>query len=177
MTEPTELEILKRKADTLGIKYSPNIGLATLIKKVGNEIEDAKPASVAEVSEATKVLQERERIRKNASELIRVIVNCHNPNKQQLEGEIIAAGNTLTGTIKKYIPFNNTEGWHVPRIILNVMRERKCQIFVNSTDTKGRAVKKSKLINEFTITELTKLTDKEIEKLAQRQKVSRSLDS
>ena len=45
-----ELELLKQRADTLGIKYSPNIGVDTLKQKIEDKLAGDKP-SEPEVAE------------------------------------------------------------------------------------------------------------------------------
>lgn len=106
---------------------------------------------------------------KNANKLVRVRINCMNPNKRDWSGEIITVANAVVGTFRKYIPFNNTEGYHVPQIILQAIRERQCQIFVNGTNTQGQRIKRPTLINEFAVEVLEPLTVNELKELAQRQ--------
>ena len=99
-----------------------------------------------------------------------------NPAKKELEGEIFTTGNNLIGTVSKYVPFNADAGWHVPSILLDMLRERQCQIFVNEkTGPGGATVRKGKSIREFAIEVLDPLTAEEIHDLAQRQAMSQSV--
>lgn len=118
--------------------------------------------------------QRKMRLKKHASELIRINVTCMNPNKKEWEGEIIGAGNNTVGSLTKFIPFG--KDWHVPRIIYNVIRDRMCQVFVTNTDSKGNKVRQGKLIKEFAIDVLDPLTSEELHDLAERQAISRSID-
>jgi len=121
--------------------------------------------------------QTRLRLKRHANELIRIRVTCMNPAKKEWEGEIIGAGNNLVGTVTKYIPFGNDEGWHVARILYNVIRDRVCQIFVTTTDKKsGQKVRTSKMIKEFGIEVLDPLTEADIAELKARQAATRSID-
>jgi hypothetical protein len=106
---------------------------------------------------------------KDANKLVRVRINCMNPNKRDWEGEIITVANAVVGTFRKFIPFNNTEGYHVPQIILQAIRERQCQIFVNGTNAQGQRSKRPTLINEFAVEVMPPLTTNELKELAQRQ--------
>lgn len=127
--------------------------------------------------EGETVGQKRVRQKRHANELIRVRVTCMNPAKKEWEGEIIAAGNNLVGTISKYIPFGNDEGWHIPRIMYNVIRDRMAQIFITVTDPRTKQkVRKGKQIKEFAIEVLEPLTTEELKELAARQAASRSID-
>jgi len=157
-----EIDALKNRADTLGITYHPNIGVDKLRDKVAAALEPKAAPTKAAVKETEG--EKKYRIKRVATELIRVRVTCMNPNKREWTGEIFSVGNKYTGTIKKMVPFGVE--WHVPRIILNMIQDRKCQIFVTQRDGKGL---KGKLIKEFSVEVLPNLTSKEMKDLAQRQ--------
>jgi len=182
-----ELTTLKARADMMGIAYHPSIGLAKLKEKVNgileestaeesnivNSLSSGDPGYITHAEYKRKMLATR---KKRAGSLIRINVSCMNPNKKEWEGEIISVGSAKLGTFKKYIPFNTTEGWHVPYIIYEAMKERKCSIFQTVKDHLGNKVRKAKLINEFTIEILPSLDKDELKALAQRQAVSGSID-
>lgn len=145
-----------------------------------NDVQATEPVSdysVAEISNGyaardTGTLskaQLRNEAIKDANKLVRVRINCMNPNKRDWQGEIITVANAVVGTFRKFIPFNNTEGYHVPQIILQAIRERQCQIFVNGTNSQGQRIKRPTLINEFAVEVLPPLTANELKELAQRQ--------
>lgn len=176
---PTELEVLKGRATLMGIKFHPNIGVDKLRTLVEDKLAD-KPAEdvaapVVEAGEESKE-QKRMRLLKEANALVRVRVACMNPIKKEWAGETFCVSNSVVGTIKKFVPFNNEEGWHVPKFILDVMRERQCQIFVTAIGKDGAKLRKSKLIKEFNIEVLPALTQEELKDLAQRQALNQSID-
>lgn len=113
--------------------------------------------------------QKRQRLRMQANELVRIRVACMNPTKKDWAGEIFTTGNSAVGTLRKFVPFNSEEGWYVPRMILQVMQERQCQIFVNGKSKNGIKIREPKLIKEFAIEILPDLTESEIKELARRQ--------
>lgn len=113
--------------------------------------------------------QKRQRLRMQANELVRIRVACMNPTKKDWAGEIFTTGNGAVGTLRKFVPFNAEEGWYVPRMILQVMQDRQCQIFVNGKSKNGIKIRESKLIKEFAIEILPDLTPEEIRELARRQ--------
>lgn len=106
---------------------------------------------------------------KDANRLVRVRITCMNPNKRDWAGEIFTISNSLVGTFKKYVPFNASEGYHVPNIIYQAILERKCQVFVTGTDSRGQRVKRAASIQEFGVEVLPSLTPEELKSLAQRQ--------
>lgn len=171
-----ELDALKARADILGIKYHPAIGLDKLSAKVTAALE-AKESEVEEntVAAKPKVVankdltesQKRKKIREEATKLQRVRIACMNPNKREWQGETFSVGNSLLGQIKKYVPYD-TE-WHVPQIILNAIKERTCQVFTTTTGPRGQKTRTGKLTTEFAIEHLPPLTGKELHDLAQRQ--------
>lgn len=127
--------------------------------------------------EGESVAQKRMRLKRHANELIRIRVTCMNPAKKEWEGEIIGAGNNLVGTLSKYVPFGAEDGWHVPRIMYNVLRDRQAQIFITVTDPISKQkVRKGKLIKEFAIEVLEPLTSDELAELAARQAATRAID-
>ena len=180
-----ELATLKARADMLGIPYHPSIGVEKLKAKIeaklndtADEAADEDPVKAPEVVVAPVETegQKRQRLRKQAAELVRIRVTCMNPAKREWEGEIITAGNSAVGTFKKYIPFNADEGWHVPRIIYNQLVERECQVFVTTKDGRGNSVRRGKSIKEFAIEVLPQLTQEELDELARRQAMAKSID-
>lgn len=175
--QESELDALKSRAATMGITFHPNIGLDTLRAKVQKALEGADdkdadsesvPATAAVKAPAGETIAQRNyRIKQLATELIRVEVTCMNPQKKEWEGEIFTASNSAIGTVKLMVPFNTP--WHVPRIIVTMMEERRCQVFYTVKDSKGNKTRRGKLITEFAINKLPKLTDAQIKELAQRQ--------
>lgn len=184
-----KLEALKTEAKQLGISFHPSIGESALQEKIdavlnpkvpdGTEVtEEATGADLELTTEeiiagyqATKLDglsegQKRSLAIKEANRLVRIRITCMNPNKKDSKGEIISVSNSLVGTFKKMIPFNLDEGYHVPHIIFQALKERMCQIWVNSPDGKN---KRAQLIREFAIEVLDPLTDNELKELAQRQ--------
>ena len=116
--------------------------------------------------------QRRVRLRKESLRLVRVRITNMNPLKGNLKGEILTVGNATIGTVKKFIPFNAEQGWHVPQILLTQLRNRK---YMTHYEIKigNKKIKKHKLVPEFAIEELPPLTATEIKELAQRQIISK----
>jgi len=174
---PDELAALKARANLLGVKYHPSISLEKLRDKVNASIATPEPEVVDPpvVVEET-VNQRRYRKKQEANELVRIRVTCMNPAKKEWEGELFTAGNSLVGSFTKFVPFNVEDGWHVPKIIYNQMVQRQCQIFTSIRDARGNTSRKGKLIKEFSIEVMPKLTPTELQELAQRQAMAKTID-
>jgi uncharacterized protein YdcH (DUF465 family) len=180
MSPKEELEMLKAKADLMGITYHPSIGAEKLREKIRAKLDDEPEAAEAEPEVVAKepvetAKQKRARLMDELSKLVRVRVTCMNPAKKEWEGEIISAGNSII-SFTKYVPFNADDGWHVPNFIYQVMKDRECQVFTTVTDGRGNKSRKGKLIKEFAIEVLPPLTQEELHELAQRQAMSKSID-
>lgn len=209
-----ELATLKQRADLMGLKYHPSIGVEALREKVAEKLREdtgqtpaqgaaqantapvqaltdtsgaaqgAAPAAAPKapekakeaVPEAETETQKRIRLKKAAMKLVRIRITCMNPNKAEWEGEIFTVGNATVPTTTKYVPFNADEGWHVPHIIFEQIKARKCQVFTTKKDHMGRAKRTGKLINEFAIEVLDPLTREELAELAARQAATGAID-
>lgn len=165
-----ELTVLKRQADIMGVRYHPSIGVEALRAKLEEaraktENEDrAKNAAVNQLKSAE--AEKLKRIRA-ARELVRVRITCMNPLKKEYEGEIFSVGNSEIPTITKFVQFERE--YHVPRIMLNMIRNRKYQTFFEERTPNGGKVKRGKLVREYAIEELPPLTATELQELKQRQ--------
>jgi hypothetical protein len=177
---PTELDALKKRATLLNIRFHPSIGLAKLRVLVDGALKDEpekeEKEPKKELSAKSKETAARIKSVKDASKLVRIRVACMNPAKKEWPGELFTVSNSVVGTHRKFVPFNNEEGWHVPAFILSVMRERQCQIFVTQVGKDGAKLRKGKLIREFNIEVLPELSLKELEELAQRQALGQTID-
>ena len=176
----TELENLKSRAEKLGVKFHPSISAEKLREKikaaqsegeggVGEQPEVKSAINTVEESPAAKKL----RLKREGLKLVRVRITCMNPNKKEWEGEIFTVSNNAVGTVKRYVPYNAEDGWHIEQILLNQLRERQCQIFTTDKDSRGNKIRKGKLIREFAIEVLDPLTEEERHELAQRQAMAK----
>jgi hypothetical protein len=193
-----ELESMKTKADLLGVKYHPAIGADALREKIkaheaaadqaaaaaeantgpGPVMGSTPPAPAAVVVSAVEAQRARLRnLRDEATKLVRIRLSCLNPAKKEWSGEIITAGNSVLGSFKKFVPFSGAdEGYHVPFIIYQVLKDRQCPLFYTEKSKNGVNMRKSKMIREFAIEILDQLTPDELHDLAQRQAMAKSID-
>ena len=137
-------------------------------------IPDASTATAADApynlqtGAAETIGQKRNRVRKNATRLVRFRLTCMNPNKKGWSIQQFAVGNRSVGTIKRYIPFN-APAWHCEEMLLRSIQERKFIDFYEVKDRKGRPYKKHRLVKEFAIEILPPLTEQEIIDLKAQQ--------
>jgi len=104
--------------------------------------------------------------------LKRIIVT---PNDPELSGHaglvftVLISGVNNGKAIKKYVPFNNEEGWHVPNVIVNQIANADMQKFKSVKAPNGDTVLQPYQAKKFNVQVLPDLTQKEIDKLAASQ--------
>jgi hypothetical protein len=113
----------------------------------------------------------------DAMKLVRVIVRPNDPLKLESRGEIFSFGNSVINggkVVKKYVPFNNEEGWHIPNIIYQNILAAECQIFKKTTRN-GQEIMVPTKIKAYNVDKMTPLTQEEVDKIAIRQKATSSV--
>lgn len=194
MTEEIEVKVdelteLKKRADLLGIEYHPKISVDKLRARIKAQLEDTAYVDVPdddEVIAATSAKRElkfkpetqaeiADRLRKEAQRLVRVRITCMNPNKKDWDGDVFTVSNSVVGTLRKYVPFNAEDGWHIPTMMLDFLRDKQfVQHYVEKKN--GQEINRHKLVKEFAIEVLDPLTQEELKELAQRQAMARNVD-
>ena len=197
------LKHIRQQADGLGVTYHHKAGIAKIQAAIEAHLDEAQHGSdpvepvkeqpvplvtsvvtelsekqqrlldtpVVPMSEKQYRLNARIENKRKVSSLIHCKVVCMNPNKREWAGEILSVGSAKLGTWKRYVPFN-TE-WHVPKILFDMMKEKKCTIFQAGKNERGHPTKKSVLINEYNIEVLDPLTKEELEKLRIKQAMAK----
>ena len=191
-TESTEtttetLKDLKAQADLLGIPYPANANAKKMVELLDDykkkyEEEDTQTTSTSDTSHISPRTDKIGNIMDEATKLIRVRITVNNPSKQNREGEIISAGNTLIGFVSKFIPYQPAfyeNGYHIPKIILDVMRDMKHARFPKKKDRLNVTLddySNVRMVPDFTIEELPPLTEEELKALAEYQQANRTVE-
>jgi hypothetical protein len=113
----------------------------------------------------------------HAMKLIRVIVRSNDPLKRESAGEIFTVGNKTINdgkSVKKYIPYNNEDGWHIPNMLYDHLKAAETQIFAKVTRN-GQDFMEPKNIKAFNIEVLPPLTEEERQTLEVKQKATGSV--
>ena len=203
--QPTELQLLKQRADAMGITYSNNIGVDALKKKINDKMEgtevnevtkpqDSQPNPLAQTSEKevqgndnvaaqpqeAKPVSLRDHLLKDAMKLVRIRISCMDPKKADLPGEFFTVANEYIGTVRKYVPFGEATdaGYHVPNCIYEMLKERQfLQITTKRHPVTGQIEVKNRYMKEFAIEVLPQLTPEELADLAADQRATGRLGS
>ncbi len=174
--EPTKEELMA-EAKSLGLAPHPATGWKKLQEMINAELSKGEPSkekSVNKVQTETKV-ERMSRLRNEQRKMIRVVVHCNNDNKKEWTGQIETVI-CAAGTLKRFVPFDNENGWHVEQGLLDTMLNRTCQKFKNHKLKNGQESKVSYTVKEFNIEILPPLTEKELKNLAADQSARGSID-
>ena len=184
-TAPDELTLLKERADLMKIQYHPSIGVEKLRSKI-NEVLSLEETEKTEKtvhtiakpkpSEADIKRMYHTRLRKEANKLVRIRLTCMNPTKKNWPGEVLTVSNAVIGTVKKYVPFNAEDGYHVPYVIYEMLKSRRYPQYSTVKLSNGMQKRTSKLVKEFSIELLTPLNAEQLKDLAERQAMNHSID-
>ena len=177
LSEEEVLDLLKQKADVMGIKYGSRIGVDTLKAKIQARLNDEPEEEDSEPEKAEVVLTKAEReaqIRKEMYEknmrLVRLRISNLNPAKKELQGEIFTVANKYLGTVKKFIPYGEAseEGYHVPYCLYLQLKSRKF-LQVRTRTVNGQIHVDQRWVPEFALEVLPQLTTKELNQLRNAQ--------
>lgn len=179
--EEQELNLLKQRADVMGIAYKGNIGIVALKAKIdaaqGGDPEEDEGVSTDNMSESEYEQHMRDEMKRTKLRLIRCRVSNLNPAKNDVRGEIITVANKYLGTVRKFIPFGEQTdgGYHIPQVLVDELNTRKFQQ-VKTKRVKGQLVNESRMVKEFAIEVMPPLTEDELRQLGDRQAAASRLE-
>lgn len=173
-----EFDLLKSRANKLGIKFSPNIGLDTLREKVNEKLSANKKEEQENLKDNSPAAI-RKRLYKEQMRLIRCRITNLNPAKKDLKGEIFTVANEYLGTIKKFVPYDEAgNAYHLPFILFNELKNKKFvqrQLITDPKTKEQRII--SKWVPEFNLEVLEPLTKEQLAKLASSQRAHNAIDT
>jgi hypothetical protein len=172
MSEEAVSNPLREQADKLGIKYSPNIGDATLQERVNQAIQE-KAAEPKKVSSKETEGSKKARKRKEANRLVRVRVTCFDPTMKKKAGTYIMGSNSTVGTIRKFIQFNKP--WFMPQLLVNIMRESMYQAWIPGKTKYGITQMISSIEPRYNVVDMPAMSTKEITDLRTQQALADNL--
>ena len=174
-----EAEEIRVELKALGVKVHHKTGIdnlrETLRKAMEGELESVTleeelPPNVREISaeEHVKRLTKEQR----AMRMQRIVVSPNDPLMSAYNGLIFTVGSSAVNNgkmVKKYVPFNNDDGWHVPQIIIDQISHAEMQKFKQVTMPNGDKALQPYITKKFNVQILPPLTKPEMEILAAAQ--------
>ncbi|MDR5839318.1 hypothetical protein [Caballeronia sp. LZ034LL] len=191
-SQPTELQLLKDRAKLMGIPFSNNISIETLKAKIDEKMSgkqepevqaaQANPLAGEMASEDGKPVKRktlRQHLYDENMKLVRVRIQCLDPKKANLPGEVLTVANEYIGNVKKFIPYGEATdgGYHIPMILYKTLEARR---FLNIRTVRDKRTGATRPVTswnkEFAIEVLPPLTAKELHQLATAQIAAGSVD-
>lgn len=167
---------------TLGMQIHPNTSLDNMLNMV-NMALIYKNHAAEEVTEKLVLgvdATNRAAVRKEAQKRIRVKVVNMDPTKKNHTAELFTFSNDSVGTIKQVVPLDSPVGFHIPQVLLEVIRERKYRI---TKYRKGRGIRGqeedipySVELPSFSVEVLPPLSAAELDNIKQRQLAQAKID-
>ena len=168
--EKSERDLLKDKADLLGISYAGNIStekLRELVNKANEPLEVTEPkqekASANTTNEVDPVA-----IRLELTKKVRVLITCNDPLMKDYDTTPYYSFSNSTLTLPSITVPLGVE-WHIPNAYVGMLQAMECKIPVKSKDEKGRPITIRRTVKKYNVNVLPPLTAKELEELKQAQ--------
>jgi hypothetical protein len=171
--------LLRENGKTLGITFAPNEGIPSMRQKLmdAKALFSEEPETEAQKNAPASEREERRKLKLENTKLVRVQIACLNPAKSDLPGEIFTVHSDITGTVKKFVPYNEAgESYHLPFILLKFLKRKK-YLQIKDPPKGSRQSQTTKLVPEFAITPLEQLTPAELRELARAQGAAEASDN
>lgn len=175
---PSPLEQMRTKAEGFGVSWTEADTIESLKEKIklAQAPKVAEPAMTAAQSKAAFDQQMRQQIYTDNMFMVRVRITNMNPAKADLPGEIFTVSNKYLGTVRRFIPYGEMEeGWHVPKVILDMLQEKTFSQLKVVKGANGQLLPQTKAVKEFAIEILPPLTEEELRILANKQAAAQGL--
>jgi hypothetical protein len=190
---------VRQQADEIGVKWHHKHKIETIQKNINSFLESSNPTletvlempskeqpvrprtpqeerwlatQIIPVTEANYKAEQRRLDKRKCAQLVHCKIHCNNPDKRNWNGEFISVGSAKLGTFKKYVPFDG-KPYHLPKIIYDMLVEKKCTIMQKGTDDRGVKATIPSQIKEFNIEVLEPLTLEELDDLRVQQALAK----
>ena len=151
--DKTERDLLKEKADLLGIEYAGNISTEKLRELV---------------NKANEPLDDLVKIRLALTNKVRVLITCNDPLMKEYDTTPYYSFSNSAITLPSITIPLGVE-WHIPNAYVGMLQAMECKLPVKSKDEKGRPITVRRTIKKYNVNVLPPLTAKELEELKQAQ--------
>lgn len=175
--EEMSLEDVKTELESHGVKLHHKTGEAKYretLEAVLSGTYNATPVEKTVEVQQPKAEKVEELTREQkAMRLVRVIVSPNDPVRSGFPGHIFTVCSSKLNrgrAIKKYVPFNNEEGWHIPHIIYEQIKSAQMQKFKPVKMANGETTMQPYLTRMYNVEVLPPLNQHELDALASAQK-------
>ncbi len=173
------------ESDDAPVEVQPE--LSTVVPGVNTGYEAADPTQLANLTDVAQIKataapkNARQQLIAEATKLVRLRITNLDPKKKDWPGEIFTVANDYIGTIRKYVPYGEKtdQGYHVPHVIYEMLRDRKYLHIRTYRDPKNpeQIKKEERWVKEFSLEVMDQLTPAELADLKKAQQASGRLDA
>lgn len=164
----SERDLLKEKADLLGIEYAGNISTDKLRELVNKVNEPSEVITSIKTGTVEPEVDELTKIRLDLSQKIRVLVTCNDPLMKDYDTTPYYSFSNSSITLPTITVPLGVE-WHIPKAYVGMLQAMECKMPVKTKDEKGRTITTRRTIKKYNVNILPPLTPKELEELKQAQ--------
>lgn len=168
MSEKEQKEALMAQGKSLNLNIHVNTSLANMVEMVNmgliyklHQSPDAPINSVLSKDPSV--------ARKEAQRLVRVRVTNMDPTKKDHTGQIFGFSNSVVGTLQKFVPFDVDQGFHIPQVLVNVIRSGKYRVTKHRKGLRGNDIPYSVELPSFSVEILDALSASDLEAIKTRQ--------
>lgn len=176
-TEKEMKEALMAQGKKLGINIHVNTSVENMLTMVNQAlIYTLHKAPDAPVKQ--KVIKDKALARKEATRLIRVRVTNMDPTKTKHTAQTFGFSNSVVGTIQRVVPLDIEEGFHIPQVLIEVIKSAKYrQTRYRTINHRGQEqeVPYSVEVPSFSVEVLPPITAKELHDIKQRQMAEKTI--
>ena len=167
-TEKEQKTQLIEQGRTLGLEIHPNTKIENMVNMV-NQGLIYKLSGSPDAPMTEEVVDGTSAARRAAERLVRVRVNALDPQKQGVGSEPFGFSNSVIGTIQRVVPIDTDEGFYIPVVLIDIIKEKKYRITKYRQDDRGNDVPYSVELPAFSVEILDDLTAAEVDVIRQRQ--------
>ena len=165
--EETLIEAYRLELEALDIEYHHKHGIEKL-----KSLLDAGVSAEAEQAKISRIILEDDPMA-----LVRIVMYNNDTEKREYTGDYFTV---ISGKNKasRFVPFGNENGWHVERMLLAFLQDKKIQLWKKVKDPRTNVeTAVAYQAPAFTIKVLDALTAKELDQLHKDQVRRGSIDS
>ena len=168
------IDDVKTELKTRGITLHHKTGEAKLRQTLSDALDGTYEATVPSTPVSAKTASKPQSIEQKAMQLVRIVVSPNDPLQGSYPGLIFTVCSSIINrgkAVKKFVPFNNDEGWHVPQILVDQIQAAEMQKFKNvKNPTTGEAQLVPYITKKYNVQILDALNEEELAELATQQK-------
>jgi hypothetical protein len=165
------------QGEELNMQIHPNTSLKNMLQMI-NMALIYKHHSAPVIETKISVIKNPAEARREAQKRVRVKVVNMDPTRKDHTAELFCFANSVIGSVKQVVPLDSEEGFHIPQVLIETIREKKYRV---TKYRKGGPNGKDDIpynveLPSFSVEVLPALSAAELENIKQRQLAHAKID-